>query len=191
MKGVFFTGPAAVRLYDDHVDAVHRYLTRRLGVEHAIPLVGETFVIAVSGEGPPNNTAEMERSWLLGIATGLLHRHDDVEEERLAAWAADGTARDAADPLLETVAADSETAVMRAAATLRPDDRDLLFLTLWEGYQTQTAAPDVGLTTGATSSALKRVRREQRKRAATVSKNTRRSPTPDDPGLRPSGEETS
>jgi RNA polymerase sigma-70 factor (ECF subfamily) len=188
---VFFTGPAAVRLYDDHVDAVHRYLARRLGADHAIPLVGETFAIAVSGQGPPNNTAEMERTWLLGIATDLLHRHDDIEEERLATWAADETGREAADPLLETVAADSETAVLRAAATLRPDDRDLLFLTVWEGYPIQAAARVAGLSTGATSSALKRIRRELRKRAATVSKNTGPAPTPDDPGLRKSGEDAS
>ena len=35
---MFFTGPAAVRLYDDHVDAVHRYVARRLGPELAGPL---------------------------------------------------------------------------------------------------------------------------------------------------------
>ena len=189
---MFFTGPAAVRLYDDHVDAIHRYLTRRLGAEHAVPLVGETFALAVAGEGPPNNTAEMERSWLLGIATGLLHRHDDVEEARLAAWTPDDAGRQTADPLLDTLTADSETAVMRAAATLRPDDRDLLFLTLWEGYPTPTAARVVGLSNGATAAALKRVRRELRKRAATIGRSTGGGPRPDDPGLFPTdGEDAS
>ena len=163
---MFFTGPAAVRLYDDHVDAIHRYLTRRLGPEVGIPLVGETFALAVNSEGPPNNTTEMERSWLLAIATGVLRRFDDVEQERLAEWSASSRRAETPDPLLARGGPTAkEDAVMRAAAQLQPEDRDLLFLTCWEGYPTQTSARVLGLSTGATSSALKRVRRALRRAA--------------------------
>lgn len=166
---MFFTGPAAVRLYDDHVDAIHRYLTRRLGVVDALPLVGETFALAVNSEGPPNNTSEMERSWLLAIATGLLRQHDDVERQRLTEWSDDQTSVDPTDPLLGALLpASGVTAVMRAAAQLEPDDRDLLFLTVWEGYPSPTVARTLGLSTGAVSSALKRVRRQLKKGAGGI-----------------------
>ena len=165
---MFFTGPAAVRLYDDHVDAVHRYLARRIGPDLAGPIVGETFATAVGTEGPSSDTAEIERSWLLSIASGLLRRHDDVETRRLAAWTASEDVRD--DPLLSASPNTGEAAVMRAAALLQPEDRDLLFLTAWEGYPIQTVARVLGLSTGACSSALKRVRRDLRKKATAIAK---------------------
>lgn len=185
-EGVFFTGPAATRLYDDHVDAIHRYLTRRLGEADGVPLVGETFALAVNSEGPPNNTSEMERSWLLAIATGLLRQHEGVEGQRLATWSHDESSVDPTDPLLgAALPASGVTAVMRAAGQLEPDDRDLLFLTVWEGYPTQTVARVLGVSTGSVSSALKRVRRELKKRAGGIADDS--SSADESPDRHPGG----
>jgi DNA-directed RNA polymerase specialized sigma24 family protein len=166
--GVFFTGPAAARLYDDHVDAVHRYVARRLGPEAAVEVVAATFSVAVHSDGPPGSTAELERGWLLGIATRLLHEHDLAERTRLAAWQhrAPGTA-DPLDPLVTMNGHEDEVnQVMRAAADLALEDRDLLFLVIWERYPHTTVARALGIPTGAVSSELKRVRRELRRQVS-------------------------
>ncbi len=165
---MLFTGPAAARLYDDHVDAIHRYVARRLGPGPAVEVVAATFSVAVHSDGPPGNTSELERAWLLGIASRLLREHDHVERTRLTGWRHESPAP--ADPLDPLVTADGHETeidqVMHAAADLSPEDRDLLFLVVWEHYPHPTVGRALGIPAGAVGSELKRIRRALRRRAA-------------------------
>jgi RNA polymerase sigma-70 factor (ECF subfamily) len=165
---VFFTGPAAARLFDDHVDALHRYVARRVGEEAAVTVVAGTFSAAVHSDGPPGSTTELERGWLLAIASRLLREHDAVERERLTHWQHAPAARlDPLDPLVTADGHEAEVnAVMRAVADLAPEDRDLLFLLVWERYPTTTVGRALGIPSGAVTGELKRVRRELRRRLA-------------------------
>ena len=54
------SGPAAVRLFDDHVDAVYAYLARRLGDDLAPQAVSDTFERAIQSwdRFDPNDGSE-------------------------------------------------------------------------------------------------------------------------------------
>ncbi len=165
---MFFTGPAAARLFDDHVDALHRYVARRVGEDVAVTVVAGTFSAAVHSDGPPGSTTELERGWLLAIASRLLREHDAVERERLSTWQhSPATRTDPLDPLVTVDGHEAEVnEVMRAVADLAPEDRDLLFLLVWERYPTSTVGRVLGIPSGAVTGELKRVRRELRRRIA-------------------------
>ena len=153
------------RLYDDHVDAVHAYLARRLGGELARDLVADVFEAAAGQLARFDPELGSERAWLFGIATNLLRWHWRTEERRLRAWRrAGGRQSVPGDPLLDVVTrldAESDAAtVMAAIADLPADDRDLLLLVVWEGCRYDECAAIVGIPVGTVRSRLHRIRRQ-------------------------------
>lgn len=165
-------GPAAARLYDEHVDAIYTYVARRLGTGPAIEVVGEVFQHALRAER--NDTSGTERGWLLAIATALLRRHAELERSRLLNWESVTGVRASAvgssDPLMASRAnqdaTTNTTAVMSAVADLDPVDRDLLLLSAWERCPNSMLAEAVGIQTREVRSRLNRVRKDLKRLVA-------------------------
>ena len=153
------------RLYDDHVDAVHAYLARRLGGDLARDLVADVFEAAAGQLTRFDPALGSERAWLFGIATNVLRRHWRTEERRLRAWRRAGARQGVpGDPLLDVVtrldAENDAATVMAAIADLPAEDRDLLLLVVWEGCRYDECAAVVGIPVGTVRSRLHRIRRQ-------------------------------
>lgn len=167
MHGESIGQTVAARLYRDHVDAVHAYLDRRLGSQHAADLTAETFRIAFEQGDRFDAGRGSERAWLYGIATNLLRRHWRTESRRLRALAREAAGVDTSiDPLLRVDerldASSSAERLLAAVADLSPDDRDLLVLVAWERLPHREVADVLGIPNGTVRSRLHRIRTELR-----------------------------
>lgn len=174
------TGPAAARLYDDHVDAIHAMVTRRVGPARGASVTAEVFEHAIRSWDRFDDTQRTERSFLLGLATVVLRRHNDDERQHLLALRpADRSSGINRDPLVSVRGpdgrlvdqsappydqpADDVTLTMQAVVDLDPDDRDILLLSLWEGCQHAAVAEALDLPVGTVRSSLTRIRRDLKK----------------------------
>jgi len=164
-------GDAAL-LYEEHVDAIHTYVARRIGRDLAADVTAETFRIAIDQRHSFDPARGSARAWLFGIATNLIRRHWRTEERRLRAMArsvplgdqsGDQTG-DSIDRVAERVDAGSDArAVLAAVAALESADRELLVLIVWEELRHDEVALVLGIPTGTVRSRLHRIRRQLRK----------------------------
>jgi RNA polymerase sigma-70 factor (ECF subfamily) len=163
-------GDAAL-LYEEHVDAVHTYVARRLGRDLAADVTAETFRIAIDQRQSFEPARGSARAWLFGIATNLIRRHWRTEERRLRAMArsvprgdhSGDQAGDSIDRVAERVDAGSDArAVLAAVAALETADRELLVLIVWEELRHDEVAQVLGIPTGTVRSRLHRIRRQLR-----------------------------
>lgn len=182
------TGAAAARLYDDHVDAVHALVTRRVGPSAGPGVVGEVFEHAVRSWDRFDEERGSERMFLFGAAIVVLRRHQAVERDHLRSLAIRHDAANAisiADPLVggavpkrsrpessrvvedivdhdepEAGEAPAGSDLMAAIADLAPDDRDIVLLSLWESCSQAAIAEALDLSVGTVRSALGRIRRQ-------------------------------
>jgi DNA-directed RNA polymerase specialized sigma24 family protein len=172
---VSLNGPAAARLYDEHVDAIYTYAARRVGPDAAVNVVEEVFEHALrkNAERPAHTASDL--GWLLAMATAFLRRHSEVECRRLQAWepVQRNTSRAVprvSDPLLSNDAEDPTvtmtTQVMAAIAELEPVERDVLFLVAWEGCSSALTATATGLPQNEIRPTLARIRKEIRQTVA-------------------------
>lgn len=155
-------------LYEEHVDAIHAYVARRLGRDLASEVTAETFRIALDCIEQFDPERGSPRMWLFGIAGNLIRRHRRTEERRLRAMASATHGEDpVADPGLERVVeqldADAELrAVLGAVAALEENDRTLVVLLAWEEWSHEEIARVLDIPTGTLRSRLHRIRRELR-----------------------------
>ena len=184
-------GPAAARLYDEHVDAIYGYAARRVGPDAAVTVVEDVFEQALRQEAKRPATASSDLGWLLAIATAFLRRHSETERTRLLDWAAQpdrATPLSVNDPLLSgegaSVRATLTAEVMAAVAELEPAERDLLFLVAWEGCSSSLTASATGIPQSEIRGRLSTVRKELRNRVSRSSDDT-------DPNERPAAEPAS
>ena len=164
-------GDAAV-LYEEHVDAIHAYVARRVGRELAADVTAETFRIAIDQQHSFDPARGSARAWLFGIATHLIRRHWRTEERRLRAMARSVSHGDQSgdqtsesiDRVAERVDAGSDArAVLAAVAALESADRELLVLIVWEELRHDEVAQVLGIPIGTVRSRLHRIRRQLRK----------------------------
>lgn len=117
------------------------YLQRRVGLDDAPDLLGETMVVAWRRVADLPEDPERARMWLFGIARGTLPNHARGERRR---WAlADRirhTVMDAAAP-----PADAGLEVRDAIARLDADDAELVRLVHWERMTIVQAAELLGI----------------------------------------------
>ncbi|MGB3734725.1 MAG: sigma-70 family RNA polymerase sigma factor [Ilumatobacter sp.] len=188
------TGAAAARLYDDHVDAVHALITRRVGPAASADIVAETFEHALRSWDRFDQDRGTERLFLFGAAVAVLRSHSAAEREFLRTLGVrnDLTSSITVDPLVgrqrtrsprvvthaanedllggsDPIVAPTGSALMVAIADLSPDDRDIVLLSLWESCPQAAIAETLDLSVGAVRSALGRIRREL-KTATTTAK---------------------
>jgi DNA-directed RNA polymerase specialized sigma24 family protein len=84
-------------VFDRHFDAIHRYLSRRVGVDLADELAAEAFAVAFRKRRRYDASRADARPRLYGIATNLVSRHRRTEERELRAYARTGLAPAAGD----------------------------------------------------------------------------------------------
>lgn len=118
------------------------YLQRRVGLDDAPDLLGETMVVAWRRVRELPADPERARMWLFGIARGTLLNHARGERRR---WALADRIRadvstDAAAP-----AADEGAEVRDAIARLEPDLAELVRLVHWERLPIADAAELLGI----------------------------------------------
>ena len=96
------TGAAAARLYDDHVDAVHALVARRVGAAAAPAITGAAFELALRTWDRFDADRGTERLFLYGVAIKTLRGHADAEREYLKSlrFTTDALNGDALDPLV-------------------------------------------------------------------------------------------
>ncbi len=166
-------GPAAARLYDEHVDAIYAYAARRVGPQAGVEVVENVFEHALRQDAQRPAHTGTDLGWLLAMATAFLRRHSDTECELLRNWQPPTRSTSRAiprvtDPLLAQTNDDHSTAttahVMAAVAELEPLERDLLFLIAWEGCSSSLAAIATGVPQSEVRPRLNTIRKEIRRR---------------------------
>lgn len=161
---MILNGPAAARIFDEHVDAIFGYVARRLGPGRALPIVREVFEL-----GFRDAAADQPRAHLLGVATEQIARHADDEHRHLTTWTqpADrpASALDVSDPLFPIrpeARVAQHAAALRAVADFEPAQRDVLLLAVWEQCRPSLIASALGVGLGEVRSRLGRARRDLR-----------------------------
>jgi RNA polymerase sigma factor (sigma-70 family) len=150
------------RLYRQHFEAIYAYVVRRAARADSADLVADVFATAwrriADVPGPPE-----EKLWLFGVARRVVSQHNRGKSRQLrlnmklrrsvAAVAADGP-RDTSD---------LEARMLSLIDALKPDDRELVTLIVWDGMTHAEAAAILGCSANAVSirwhRALKRLRR--------------------------------
>ena len=167
------TGAAAARVFDDHVDAIHAMVVRRVGPADGARITEEVFEQAATSWDRFDPDDGTERNFLLGMATVVIRRHPDLERSHLLGLRPPSRRRTSiSDPLVAPRSPDDDHAdaagssgdevgaTMRAVAQMEPDDRDILLLSTWEGCQNAAIADALDLAVGTVRSRLGRLRRE-------------------------------
>lgn len=147
------------KLHREYAGAVRAFVRRRIGDDDADDVVAEVFVVAWRRlEDMPADP----RTWLLGVARKVLAnryraaRRQRALYERLALEAERGPAF-AGDA--STVLDDETGALLRALASLRARDREVLLLVTWDGLSHAEAAEVLGVRTATLTMRVHRARR--------------------------------
>jgi len=149
-----------------HHAAIHAYLARRLGSEHADDVAAEVFVIAFRSRASYAPLTADARPWLYGIATNLARHHWRAESRRLSALARVGpaepseAAHEGAPERLD--AAREARDAVRALRAMPAGDREALLLLAWADLTYREIAVALGLPVGTVRSRINRARRRLR-----------------------------
>jgi RNA polymerase sigma-70 factor (ECF subfamily) len=141
-------GEAFVEMVDRHEAAVWAYLVRRAGRQVAEDLLGEVWTAAFASRRRYDRSFPGARPWLFGIALNTLRRHwrsRTVEDP--TADLSDLPA--VSDPWpVEDDRIEGEMLLRRVLATLPPDEREVLFLVVWEQASVADAARALEIPAG-------------------------------------------
>ena len=151
------------RWFDEYVDVVYRYASRRVGGDLARDVVSETFRIALERVAAFDETQGSERAWLFGIATNVVRRHRRTEQRLFRNQIRSLLRETPPDDAISNVEhhLDAATRWQRLADSfdeLTDDDRDLLVLTAWEDMSSVEVAIVLGIPAGTVRSRLHRIR---------------------------------
>ncbi len=148
------------RLFDEHRLDVLAYCMRRARRWDAFDAAAETFAIAWRRrEDMPGEVDALP--WLYGVARRVLAnmRRSEARRQRLHdRLAAHDPAGDETPEIL-VVRRDRDRWVIDAALRLPENDREILFLTAWEGLSHSESGRVLGLTEEASRKRLERARR--------------------------------
>ena len=147
-------------IFDRHFDAVHGYLSRRVGRSAADDLAASTFTLAFEHRRRFRSEATSARPWLLGIATNLLRNQRRAENRALQALR-----RLAPDDVTPASSGTEETTELgELLAGLDRDQRNVLLLYAWEELSYEEIANALGIPVGTVRSRLARARARLRAR---------------------------
>lgn len=118
------------------------YLQRRVGVDEAPDLLGETMVVAWRRVDALPRDPEQARMWLFGIARNTLLNHTRGERRR---WALANRIRDRSVTEVVSPAADHGFEIRDAIARLDLDLAELIQLVHWERMTISQAAGLLGI----------------------------------------------
>lgn len=148
------------RMYDSHYGAVLAYCLRRVGSADAQDAVAEVFTVAWRRfGGVPLDESQLP--WLYGVAYRVLSHQWRAEgrRTRLAARLASVRALPGQSPDGMVVQRQDYELVRRAAAKLKPLDREVLRLVMWEGMSHDQVAQMLGSTGPAVKQRFHRAKR--------------------------------
>jgi RNA polymerase sigma factor (sigma-70 family) len=131
-----------------HETAVGAYLSRRAGAEVAKDLLSEVWLAAFGSRSSYNRSFPDARPWLFGVARNTLRRHwrslpIEATLPDMADLEAGSDPWSAVDERIDG-AATLRTALM----TLRPAEREVLTLVVWEDLSVVDAARTLGIPSG-------------------------------------------
>ncbi|MFB6711582.1 RNA polymerase sigma factor [Streptomyces sp. NPDC056237] len=154
-------------LFDDYARTVFRYAARSTGDwAGAEDVVSLTFLEAWRLRGTLRDSDERLKPWLLGIATNVLRntrRAARRHEAALARVPAGPVVPDFADELVGRIHdAEQLAAAQTALGRLRPKEREVFLLCVWDGLDYRDAARVLGVPVGTVRSRLSRARKRLR-----------------------------
>lgn len=155
-------------IFDRHVDAVRRFVVRRLGSSRSDDVISEVFRVAFERRDVFDTHVESGLPWLYGIASNLVRRECRSRTRHAAALERVGGRReDMGDPYLDLVArvdARSELAgLRRAVLSLTDDEREMLLLVAWEQLSPTEAAAVLSIPPATARTRLHRARQQIRR----------------------------
>jgi RNA polymerase sigma-70 factor (ECF subfamily) len=151
--------PNAFRaLYHEHRPTIRRYFATRAPASQVDDLTSETFLVAWrrAGEGRAHTLP-----WLLNVAAKVLanDRRKTESSGELVRRLTQVSRFETASAALEAERRAEHLAVLQALAKLRPGDRELLLLSVWDGLQTGEIAVVLGISPVAARARISRARR--------------------------------
>lgn len=152
------------RLYYEHVRAVRSYVAHHHLRRDVDDIVQETFIVA--GRKLAALEPGRERAWLLGIARNLLRNARKGNQRRDRFLDALVAARPRAVIRLadEHVLTEQIEPLLRAFATLSPEDQEILLLAGWEELSAAEMAEVMGISAQRASDRLYKARARLRER---------------------------
>jgi RNA polymerase sigma-70 factor (ECF subfamily) len=126
------------RLFADHIDAVLGYALARVDAETAKDAVADTFLVAWRRL---EDVPDPARAWLLGVTRRVLSGQRRSRRRQLRLMerlASSGPGSDISGEFTDLVT--DRAAVAAALSRLRPLDRELLCLVVWDGLDHDQAA---------------------------------------------------
>ncbi len=166
------------RIFDEHFEAITRYCLRRLPSADVNDAAAEVFLVAWKKlDRVP--TGDETLPWLYGVARNVVRNADRSSRRsgRLAGKLGGLAPQAAPGPDVQVVRRHEDDALLRALASLKVEDQEVLRLRAYEGM----AAPQIALVLGcSTEAAKKRISRAlgRLRKAANLSQ-------PDGSGLNP------
>jgi RNA polymerase sigma factor (sigma-70 family) len=139
---------AFVEVVRRHETAVGAYLVRRAGPEAAKDLLSEVWLAAFGSRGSYDRSFPDARPWLFGVARNTLRRHwrSLPAEQSLPDMADLGAGWDPWPGVDERL--DGAVALHAAVMGLRPAEREVLTLVVWEDLSVADAARVLGIPSG-------------------------------------------
>ena len=149
-------------LYRKHYRDVYGYCLRRVSRERVEDAVAEVFTVAWRRRGVVPGGAD-SLLWLYGVARRVVaHEWRSVaRRSRLVRRAGAAAGESAwAGPELQLVERAEYRMIRQAAAQLRPEEREILMLTVWEELSQAEVGEVLGISRGAVKQRLHRARRK-------------------------------
>jgi RNA polymerase sigma factor (sigma-70 family) len=141
-------GEAFVGVVRRHEVAVGAYLSRRAGSVVAKDLLGEVWLGAFRSRSTYDRSFSDARPWLYGVARNTLRHHwRSLPTEELFADVADVASGWDPWPAVDE-RFDTDAALRTALMHLRPAERDVLTLVVWEDLSVADAARALGIPAG-------------------------------------------
>jgi RNA polymerase sigma-70 factor (ECF subfamily) len=143
-------------LFERHIDAVHRYLSFRIGPDIAEDLTAETFARAFAGRRRYQVDRGSVKAWLFGIATNLVRENLRDEKKRIKALALSNE-----DLRLSTDGAVQVAERLRLAAalaSLKPEWRSVVLVVGIGGLSYEETAAALHIPIGTVRSRYSRAR---------------------------------
>jgi RNA polymerase sigma factor (sigma-70 family) len=149
-------------VFDAYFAEIHRYAAKRLGPDAAADVAAQAFLEAFRQRRRYDPHRASVRTWLYGIATKVIGRHQRAELRALRALARLSPDRDRcehADQVDERVSAEGlRGELAQAIAALPRGQRDVLLLVALAGLGHDEVAQALGIPYGTVASRLSRAR---------------------------------
>ncbi len=162
-------------IFDRYFQPLRAFVVSRVGASDGPDLAAQVFVAAFEGRQKFKSEYESAKPWLYGIAANLVRRHFRKAKRGRRAFqrmAGRDQAELVSDPMPrvdDRYEAEERAERLRAAlGQLRPQDRDIILLAVWEGLSYAEIAESLGVPIGTVRSRLARSRERLKELASSI-----------------------